>query len=368
MLKELERLGKDTFGWLFEAIGMLSWLYRMFPRSMGPRRLVISTLLLGAFVLGLFGTVYARQSIKWESAYMTSKVVDETVYLPPPLALRMSSLGYGPFGGDMLFIRAHAYFLRHINSDRILKWLDPYADAVITLDPDNREIYYWASLVVRYGQIINESTIARSSRFAELGIEHFPDDPRYYEHIGFNLYFELAPLLRKREIALSKLLELDADIGPLQLVERAVRRPDRLLQLAQTRNRRMAIEKEALIYYSNATMCPGSTIDPLFLVTLYVRQDWIGAAAKVAERMYAEASPEQRQHLRARLESLGQNALAERLKKAEDAHKAEMPYAPSMLFELIGSSRSLRVPSTWASRSEAFDDALKALEERETGD
>ncbi len=365
----------------------LTWLFRMFPPSMGRRRAVISGVLFGSLLLGMFGTVYARQSLKWERVHMTSQRVEDTIYLPPKLALRMSSLGYGPFWGDMLFIRAHAHFLRHINTDRILKWLDSYADAVITLDPDNSEIYHWASMVVRYGQTIDEAVIERSNKFAELGNERFPDDPRYYEHLGFNKYFELAPLKRQREILLSKkavrMTELETTLAALvpSLVTLTApaavcalatvvsqERHKVLMALAQVRSERYELEREALYLYATATMLPGSTIDPLFLVTLYVRQDKVGAAAIVAERMYADATPDQREHLLARLNSLGQEGLVRRLEATSQARAEEMPYASPILFDLIGSVRSLRVPRSWADRGEALDDAMRALDAREAGE
>jgi len=234
------------------------------------RQTVIVTTLIAVLLLAVGGTVYSRQSLKWERVYLATQVVDDTVYLPGKTALRMWSLGYGPFAADVLFIRTHAYYLRHIYSDRIFRWLDPYVNGIITLDPDLRDVYLWAAKHVRYGQIIDEKVLTRSNHFAEQGIDRFPDDARLYAHIGFNKYFEIKPLYVAKE------RELD---GAIALAKSTAEKKALIKEKAEVRAKRYKIERSALEDYTIAAMLPNSTVDPVFLVTLYINQNLVEAAA-----------------------------------------------------------------------------------------
>ncbi|MBM4389202.1 MAG: hypothetical protein FJ088_15795, partial [Deltaproteobacteria bacterium] len=88
----------------------------------------------------------------------------ETLYLPPPAVLKILSMGYLENLADLLFVRAHSYFLTHFFSDRIFNWLDLYVDRIISLDPNNPRVYLWAAQVVKYGQIIDNNIIVKANR------------------------------------------------------------------------------------------------------------------------------------------------------------------------------------------------------------
>lgn len=311
---------------------------------------------LGALLLGAAGTVYGRQSLAWERVHMSTQVFDDTVYLPSRTALRLSSLGYGPFWADMLFVRTHAYYLRHMYGDRIFKWLDPYVDAVISLDPDNSEIYFWASRVVRYGQIIDEDVIARSNRFAELGIERFPDDARLYAHLGFNKYFELRPKYIEREQDLARRIVDAADPAEKQRL---------VLEQSALRGARYDLERSALIDYTTAAMLPGGTVDPVFLVNLYIKQDLVEAATAIAQALYYDTPQQGRASILARLESVGKTEEAAKLRRAEEEYEKAMPYVPQGLYRLIAPRERFTVPARWDDVGAVYDQALKALESRE---
>lgn len=330
---------------------------------------------MGAFLLGIFGNVYARQSLTWARAPMSTAVTEDVVYLPGETALKMSALGYGPFASDLMFIRVHAYLLRHLEGDQILRWLDKYVDAVVTLDENNQEIYNWAATVVRYGQIIDDDVIARSNRFAEMGIERFPDDPRLYSHLGYNKYNELRPGYLQRE------RDLKADIGAAvkprlpgtadRMFPALVRYHDtglraRLLdRLAGVRNARYALERDALVDFTLSAMLPGTDTKPDFLVALYVKHDEERAAAMAAS-LYGKASSDGRYQIEARLRLLGHNELAEQLKGFAKKHKTEMVFIPEGLFQLIGSDDELRVPESWDQVGDIYTIGLRGIQERES--
>ncbi|MFT7622577.1 MAG: hypothetical protein ACI9WU_001750 [Myxococcota bacterium] len=325
---------------------------------MTSRVLIIAVHLVVLIGAGL-GTVYARQSLKFASVPMTTAVTDDTVYLPSKAVMRGSSLGYGPFFSDMVFIRTHAYFLRHMYTDRNLRWLDGYVEAIVALDPDNRDIYSWAATVVRYGQVIDEDTIARSNHFAELGLERFPDDPTLYAHLGFNKYFELRPKLMDKEEALQA--QIAAGAGPAE-------QQSLLQRLAEVRARRYRLEREAVLDYTMSSMQPNSTVDPVFLATLYIKHDEAGAAGRAIASLYGTARPADQEQLLFRLRDMGQDKLASELESATKIHEEDMPYVPEGLYRLLARQEDLRVPDRWDSTTMVLEHALRAIDRSERGD
>ncbi len=306
--------------------------------------------------LGSFGTVYGAQDLKWERVPLEIQLADDVIYMPGHTALRASSLGYRAFAADLVFIRAHAYLLKHFYSDRIFSWLETYVAAAVALDPDNRELYCWASTVIRLGQEIDETTIADSNRFASMGAVRFPDDPRFYEMMAFNRYFELRPRIRARETALATELEK----APSERRERL------LAELSAVRRERYATERDALNDYTIAAMLPGSEVDPLFLVNLYVRQDELGAARNLTRALVADAPPEVRASLLANLEAIGDTELASQLRSLDDRHTAEAPFMSPDLFAMIGSQADAGLPTDWNRLGSAVQGALESLESRQT--
>ncbi|MEZ4266378.1 MAG: hypothetical protein R3F39_08365 [Myxococcota bacterium] len=109
--------------------------------------------------------------------------------MPPPIALEARLLGRPAFVADMVFIRANFYFIGHLFTDRIFKWLDLYVETILALDETNPRVYEWASQAVKYGHHLHE-TLERSNYYAEQGIERFPDTWRLYFDIGSNYYLE----------------------------------------------------------------------------------------------------------------------------------------------------------------------------------
>jgi hypothetical protein len=319
------------------------------------RRAIVTGLVLAGLIFGSFGTVYGAQSLKWERVHLSTAANFDTVYLPSHNWLRAFSLGYRPFAADVLWMRTHSYFLSHMYGDRILRWLDPYVGAVAALDPDLRDLYYWAAMVVRYGQIIDEAVIERSNRFAEMGIERFPDDSRLYAHLGFNKYFELRPKYRQREEDL-----LDA----IEQMPQGPEREKALAALAIQRKRRYDLEQSALQDYTVAAMLPNSSVDPLFLITLYVKQDEHAAATSLTQALIVDAPPDIQRQLLYKLEEIGESELAERLRKSRDLHESEMPYVNEDLFRFLGSADDLVVPRRWNDLGAAYEKALESLEQR----
>lgn len=224
-----------------------------------------------------------------------SSLAAETLYLPPPVVLAVFSLGNPSALADLLFVRAHAYFLSHFFGDRRFEWLDAYVNSITALDPDNPRVYLWAAQVVKLGQSVDREVIAHSNRFLEAGIERFPRDWRLHMDLGYNLNFELTGL-SEEEKALSRLKARD--------------------------------------HFVIAAGIPGAPIDPNFVAEIFDNQGRGTLGITLALQKYYEATPEQRTLLLRRIRHLS-SALAEGLDQEEHRRKERWPFLPTPLFSLI---------------------------------
>jgi len=239
----------------------------------------------------------SRLDLQLAAAEMTPGEQAETVYLPPATMLKVASLGYPNFLSDLLFLRAAHYFHDHLEGDRIFEHLETYVEAVKALDPYNKRLYGWAAQVVKLGQVISKDVIARSNAYAFEGLEYFPDDWRLYWDIGFN-YFHDYP--------------------------------------AKDEEEELAMRKKALPYIALAAALPGSELDANFVSGLYERENDEEMAVFHLYLRYWEASPEQREQIRGNLVRHGSLANAERLKRLEERWRADKPYVPITLYEVMG--------------------------------
>jgi len=223
-----------------------------------------------------------------------SEIVAETLYIPPPPVLKFLSLSYGTAVADLVFIRAHAYFLSHFFADRRYEWLDNYFNGMVALDPHNPKFYLWAAQVVKFGQIIDDETIRRSNRFLEQGLEIFPDDFKLHMDLGFNLYFEYK---------------------------------------GKDENDKAMAKIKAREHFAKAASLPGAPIDPNFVVAIFQSgyEESLGLA--YALQKYFDATKEQREQMLRRLKIMS-DVLAEQVEKEERAYK-QMPYVPLSLFSIL---------------------------------
>ena len=282
--RELDRLGLDPwYGFRARWVGTLA------------RRTTLSACL-GVLVLGVVGTQYYRVDARFEAFRSGALDSPEVFYLPPHTALRFTSLGHESFLADALWVRFYAYFLRHLYADRIFGWFDAYVDAIRTLAPDNPRIYQWASQRVKYAQKITNEVIERSNHYARLGISRFPNDWRFYNDIGFNLFFEY--------------------------------------RYADEEEKRR-LQDEARGYFTMAASLPNSQLDPNFVTELYLRNNDTRMALFQAARRYHEASPTERRYLQRRIEQIDPN-VARALSVEEERWRERYPYLPFGVFELMG--------------------------------
>lgn len=227
-------------------------------------------------------------------------IAAEALYLPPLVVLRVLSLGYQSAWADLLFVRAHAYFLTHFFSDRKFTWLDHYYEAIRGLDPDNPRLYQWAGQVVKFGQHINDGVITRANHYLEEGLARFPNDWRLHMDLGFNLHFEMAGR-NDAERALYKLRARD--------------------------------------HFATAAGLPGAPIDPNFVAELFEQSQEGGLAIAYGLQKYYESTPDQRVQLVRRIGSISQ-ALADGIVAEERQWREHYGFLPVALHALLAERRS----------------------------
>jgi hypothetical protein len=229
------------------------------------------------------------------SRALGSALAAETLYLPPPVVLRFLSLGNPAAVADLLFVRAHAYFLSHFFTDRRFEWLHVYVESITALDPDNARFYLWAAQVMKMGQNVDDAVVMQANEFLEQGLTHFPKDWRLHMELGFNLNFELKA-------------GTDAELAANRL--------------------------RARDHFAIAAGLPGAPIDPNFVAGLFDRNDQSGLATRYALQKYYEATPEQRIQLLRRVGALSE-VLAKGLKDEEARWRANWGFVPVSLFSLL---------------------------------
>jgi hypothetical protein len=273
------------------------------------QRRVMVTAMLAVMVLAWLSTRTSRLELRYAHAAMDRVEVAETIYLPPPLTLKVLSLGHQWMMADALFARANIYFSTHLFGDRIFPLLPAYTRAILALDPDNVRVYEWASQSVKYAQMIDHDVLEESNEYARQGIERFPDHWRFYFDIGFNYT-----------------VEWKTD-DPVEREE---------------------MRRKALPYFSVAAALPGSQLDPNFITALYLEENEIDMALFYAYLRYWEASEREKEALRARITRYESRAAARALTDLEASWRSSYGYIPFGLFELVGSPRVIDVSSAWA--------------------
>jgi len=280
------------------------------------------------FAIGTLAWVSTRTSrleLRYAQAAMERAEEVETIYLPPPLVLRVLSLGHQSMLADVLFARANIYFSAHLFGDRVFSLLGPYTEAVLALEPDNVRVYEWASQAVKYAQMIDHSVLEESNEYARRGIERFPDHWRFYFDIGFNYT-----------------VEWKAD-DPAQ---------------------QEAMRRKALPYFSVASALPGSQLDPNFVTALYLEENEVDMALFYAYLRYWEASDREKEALRGRITRYESESAARALMEQEAAWKGSYGYLPFGLFEFVGAPTTIAVGSSWAALSEPGAQSVDAEEDQ----
>lgn len=274
------------------------------------RRRIMLILCLAVLCMGALGTRTSRLDLRYDESAVARAHEVQTFYLPPHHVLRFMALGHESFLSDLIFIRANIYFVSELlTGERIFEWLELYADAVQALDPFNLQFYEWASQTVKYEQTITNEAIERSNRYAQMGIDRFPDYWRFYFDIGFNFFQEW---------------KTDD--------------PEERRQLRQ----------RALPYFDMAMMLGGEHMAANFLSGLYLEEDNVEMALFHTYLRYWEADEEEKEGLRGRIMRYESRAAAKQLEMMEARWKGHFGYLPVELFGLLDTDQEPHaLPDGW---------------------
>lgn len=119
----------------------------MIPRPLlQPARISTIALLLAGVVL-----VGAVAPLHWATLSGPQLgVAERALFLPPPEALRVASLGFNNVAADVIWLLTIQYIGGHILSDRNIPELFRLIDTVVTLDPHFVEAYTLGALFMNY--------------------------------------------------------------------------------------------------------------------------------------------------------------------------------------------------------------------------
>lgn len=139
----------------------------------------------------------------------------ERYYLPPPIWLKVFSMGYREALADLVWIKGVIYFGSIHNSEYYTEhnlkgdlakgtgfenYSVNYIDTVTRIDPKFRGAYYKGGTLTLYhkGAITRES-VNQAIEIAKRGVEHFPDDGELAFALGFLYYHEAPPYAHSEE-------------------------------------------------------------------------------------------------------------------------------------------------------------------------
>ncbi|MBL8680937.1 MAG: hypothetical protein JNK05_17280 [Myxococcales bacterium] len=125
--------------------------------------------------------------------------VDEAT-IPSAIAARALALGHREWAADLLFTAALSYFGESLSTRSQLRFLQSYARTTQEIDPYFRRTYLWGATVSIYThRRITRQSVEASCDHLQRGLDVFRDDPEMLYALGFNLVYELAPLLPEGE-------------------------------------------------------------------------------------------------------------------------------------------------------------------------
>ena len=119
----------------------------MIPRPfLQPARIsAIALLLAGVVLVGVVAPLH-RETLSGTQL----SVAEPAVFLPPPEALRVASLGFNNVAADAIWLLTIQYIGGHIFTERNLPELFRLVDTVVTLDPHFVEAYTLGALFMNY--------------------------------------------------------------------------------------------------------------------------------------------------------------------------------------------------------------------------
>ena len=255
---------------------------------------------------------------------------EDIVYLPSAKALHLGALGHDELLADLLFIQTVLYFSTELTGTRNYDWLDHHIDVINQLDPHLREPYLFGTRATMYnGRPITNEMVLSSNHFCEQGLKQFPNDWEFPFALGCNYLFELKTTDPKQKAIYQR--------KGGEMIRRASLVGGGPVWLSGLAAKIMSDEGQA------------------------------DAAIRYLEEAFLSAKDDaERENIRSLLVAK-RAANVGRLTAARDsfnaAWEAQLPYAPSDLFVLVGEQRSPRLDLAFLTTDEVL--AASEREERD---
>ncbi len=156
--------------------------------------LIVALLLVGA--VGGAGRLREQAT----GHYLSTQRYEDVYYLPPPVWLKLFSLGYREALADLIWMKALIYFGEELYHKGEVKNLYAYTDAMLALDERFLAVYRWVASCALYrtGEITTDDA-RRALAYLERGVRLFPNNGDLAWDLGATYRFELVPLLEDPE-------------------------------------------------------------------------------------------------------------------------------------------------------------------------
>ena len=118
--------------------------------------------------------------------------VEEYVVLPSSETAPITSLGYRQLVADVTWARLLVYYgSSHIGGSDF-RYMQQFADNIITLDPQFKRVYRWAAYAMTHQQgYATQDEFHHSIKYLELGIKAFPDNYELYWLAGLRYWLDV---------------------------------------------------------------------------------------------------------------------------------------------------------------------------------
>jgi hypothetical protein len=132
--------------------------------------------------------------------FVAAKTVEDVYYVPPPDWLVALSLGHREALAAALYPRARVYFGEGFIYETATRHVFDYAEAMVTLDPDFREVYRFLATTALYRRVApTREEMLRVVEFVRRGADRFPDDGKLAWNAAATMAYEVAPHLASEE-------------------------------------------------------------------------------------------------------------------------------------------------------------------------
>lgn len=119
---------------------------------------------------------------------------EEHIWVPPPEATPLLSMGYRQLWADVLWARALVYYGASRKTGTDYPYITRFMDNVLALDPKFRRVYRWASYAVLYqseDEEAKQEEYRLSARYLERGMKEFPNRYELFWIAGVRYYLDM---------------------------------------------------------------------------------------------------------------------------------------------------------------------------------